>query len=552
MFRTVLPLIRSPRHFPRFLLSGSFCALLLVLLTSLPAYAQSQPGGNVSDPGVLAVDIARPAVVRIYTSLTSHLTVHFSNGDITFPQDTTKAYTLTFSGSGTFISANGDILTADHVVNPPKDATLDADLHKQAAADVSSYISQNAKAVGLGQMSATQVEQQLNSDQLRSASSYDTPQSQVFLSTDYTGPLTATTMSQIPATDQVAVDKIEAQSAVNAEDVAIIHATGLTDTPSVNLGDSSSVQAQDALKIIGFPGNGDINDIPSNLLTPSISDITVSSIKTTSSGAPVIQVNGNVGPGDSGGPAVDSNGNVVGIVSFGTVTAGGDATGTSFLQASNSANNLVKTLNLNVTPGNFQRLWSQAMSSYAASTAGHWHTALQQFQQLATQYPNFKAVQPYLDYTQTQAQSEATVQPTTSAKSTTGTNTQPVHTTNTASSSFSAMAVTIGSGVLLVLLILLFAVMNIRGRRKARAKSAVLDQQKAVQNRAGVQGQQNMPLPGGQKPPAPTSPSASSGPNTVTLRPWPCGHMNRSTARFCSICGEPAPPPTTTIRPIKP
>src|SRR2546421_1618135 len=84
-------------------------------------YADGIPGGNVADPVVRAVDIAKPAVVRIFTSLGSHLTVHFSaTQNVTFPQGG-GAYPLTLSGSGTFISAHGDILTADHVVNPPHD-----------------------------------------------------------------------------------------------------------------------------------------------------------------------------------------------------------------------------------------------------------------------------------------------------------------------------------------------------------------------------------------------------------------------------------------------
>src|SRR6266702_1228503 len=73
-------------------------------------YAAGIPGGNV----------AEPAVVRIITSLGGHLTVHFSNtNSVTFPQGTGNSYQLVLSGTGTFISAHGDILTADHVVNPP-------------------------------------------------------------------------------------------------------------------------------------------------------------------------------------------------------------------------------------------------------------------------------------------------------------------------------------------------------------------------------------------------------------------------------------------------
>ncbi len=60
-------------------LVGLICLILLGALSNSPkAYADGIPGGNVSDPVVRAVDIAKPAVVRIITILNSHLIVHFT------------------------------------------------------------------------------------------------------------------------------------------------------------------------------------------------------------------------------------------------------------------------------------------------------------------------------------------------------------------------------------------------------------------------------------------------------------------------------------------
>jgi hypothetical protein len=53
--------------------------------------------------------------------------------------------------------------------------------------------------------------------------------------------------------------------------------------------------------------------------------------------------------------------------------------------------------------------------------------------------------------------------------------------------------------------------------------------------------------PGSQQPAQPSSAQVQSV-VSGTLRPWPCGHMNRSNARYCSICGEPAPEPPTSRR----
>ena len=315
------------------------------------AHASGTPGGNVTDPVVRAIDIAKPAVVRIYTQLNAQLSVHFSlTKSVTFPQ-TGSGYLLTFSGSGTLISAHGDILTADHVVNLPHDQQLSQPLDMQAAPDVANYINQNLKPNP--PVTQDQVTQELTSGQLPSDPSYGTSQSVVFLSTDYTGPLDASTLNSVPQQFQAPVDRIEAESAVNQNDVAIVHAS-LNDMASVQLGDSSSVQQQDMLTIIGFPGNGDVSTLPTNLLTSSVNQITVSSIKTTDQGAQVIQVGGNVEHGDSGGPALDSNGNVVGIVSF--LLASPDSPGsTAFLQASNSARKLVQSLHLDTTPGPFEK-----------------------------------------------------------------------------------------------------------------------------------------------------------------------------------------------------
>jgi hypothetical protein len=560
------------------------------------SYAESIPGGNVSDPVVRAVDIAKPSVVRIITTLPSHLVVHLTQGDISFPQPNSTsqyvqngAYLLQVSGSGTFISSNGDILTADHVVNPPKDQTLTQFLDQVAAPDVASYI--NKSATGANQITADQVNQQLNSGQMRSTPSFDQTTSEVFLSTDYTGPLDATTLQDIPVTMHQTVDKIEKESAVNQRDVAIIHAP-FTDTPSVQLGDSSNVQQQDELTIIGFPGNGDVSKKPTDLFTSSVNKINVSSIKSTDSGAPLIQVGGNVEHGDSGGPALDSSGTVVGIVSFGIASASGAPAGTSFLQASNSARDLVTSLGLSTTPGAFQQLWNKAFTAYASNTAGHWHLAQASFEQVQTKYPQFKAVTRYLDYARTQAKNEPPSNATTQATPTSNPSNAP---SLTGLAPLPALAMTIGAIALIILLVVvLFGVMLRRKKKPVPARNngqangsvgnngvvgapftspsgpnqPVPQRPPAWQNPSGMPpvsstlpavhnglaafgapppqtppAQPSQTLPRGMPPAQPNGPMNGNSGTFTTLRVWPCGHMNRPNARFCSICGEPSPQP---------
>lgn len=383
---------------------GFVFTYLVGLATFAPqvsAAALSAPGGNTSDPVVRQVDIARPAVVRIVTLLGGQLTVHFT-ASVTASFPTSGGfYSIGMSGSGAFISAHGEILTADHVVNPPRGQDLDDALYTYAAQDVADYI--NAHFQVSAPYSASDAYSVLASGSLPSSTSYDQPKSEVYLSTSYAGSINATKLDAVPATDRAAVDKIEAQSAFSANDVAIIHVSGMDNMPSIQLGNSNQVAEQDNLTIIGYPGLGDISEAPTNFLTSSINKVYVSALKQTDGGASVIQVGGNIEHGDSGGPALADNGTIVGIVSFGYSGVNGDYGQTSFLQTSNSAEALIKSLGISTAPGTFENAWAQAMNDYASSDADHWQKAAQELQSLTHSYPNFLGAASYLAYAQNQA-----------------------------------------------------------------------------------------------------------------------------------------------------
>ena len=388
--------------------------------------------------------------------------------------------------------------------------------------------------------------------------------------------MNVTNIQDVPSNLYAPVDRIEKQSSFNDKDVAIIHVSNMNDMAMVQLGDSSSVQQQDNLTIIGFPGNGDIaGNTATDLLTLSINPVFVSSFKTTNTGAPVIQVAGNVEHGDSGGPALDNRGTIVGIVSFGSASGQGS---TSFLQASSSAIALVQSLGLNTTPGPFQKAWNQAFTDYSSNIPGHWHKAQNEFEQIATKYPQFKGVQPYLDYATTQAKIEKA--PQTQHTPNSQQLTQP------ASISSSMPWIVIGIGAVLLAILLLFGVIVFRRRRVKRTPATTMPassinspaqiappvmQSSSISPSQSAYGRQvndaftafgappspttQSPRPG--QPPAqsfapqympPRSSTVSSNStmvpstNSGALVHWPCGHLNRPVARYCSVCGEPAPP----------
>jgi hypothetical protein len=405
---------------------GVFAALLfgVVLLAGvaalLPVGARSAsadgrpPGGVLSDPVVRAVDVASPAVVRVVTTITGKIQLTLCGAAVTLPVSGAP-YIAGWSGSGAFVSANGDILTAGHVVDIGAADALDGFLHSaRGATDVAITLNKNAACLGLGFL-VTPADIANGALQALGIPAQAIPASAPtfysFQSTSYSGELTGSGSTQGELATLLASPNLKADrtdfSPFAQDDVALLH-VALTDTPSIQLGDATAVAAQDKLTIIGFPGNGDLDASlggldPTNLLTPSVNIVTVSAIKHNKNGSQLIQVGGNVEHGDSGGPALDADGHIVGIVSFGGVDV---PMGTSFLRSSENALALLKKNSIDTKPGAFQTAWQQAFADYSATYSGHWRKAADELSALSVKYPDFRAVTPYKAYAATAAATE--------------------------------------------------------------------------------------------------------------------------------------------------
>jgi hypothetical protein len=379
------------------------------------------------------------------------------------------------TGSGAFISGSGDILTADHVVQPP-----DEEILYFAAYDIASVLDnlgQYDPGCGVlgGVVSPSDVANGLI--QLKYSAHVTGRHSFVWLSTAYSGLINASTLKDAPTLDAT----VEASSSYTDDDVAIIH-VGLSDTPSIPIGRSDDVAVEDHLTVIGFPGNGDVTDNPNNMLTPSVNSVTVSAIKRNDNGSPLIQVAGNVEHGDSGGPLLDAQGQVVGVVSF----AGPDPQGsTTFMRATSSAQPLFDSKQIITTPGHFEAAWTQAFDAYAATYPGHWHDAAAKMEALAAAYPQFKALDPYLNYAQTAAAQE---QVTSNVPSTT------------------TLLIAGGAAIAVVLLAALTPILVLRARAKRKARQKAAQAAVYANAYAGVAPQPYGPLPGQPLPPFPNSP----------------------------------------------
>ncbi|MDD3520941.1 MAG: trypsin-like peptidase domain-containing protein [Actinomycetota bacterium] len=111
--------------------------------------------------------------------------------------------------------------------------------------------------------------------------------------------------------------EVVATSSFEQRDIGIIRITPQTgrSLSSALLGDSSMIEIQDPVTMIGYPWTSDIGQ--DNPLNPTVTNGTISG-KQMVGGTEWIQIQGDVRAGNSGGPVLDKNGNVIGIVSAGT------------------------------------------------------------------------------------------------------------------------------------------------------------------------------------------------------------------------------------------
>lgn len=401
---------RSRRRLRLALKSGviAFMALAMVLFVGVVGATPGDrpPGGRLSDPTVRAVDVAEPAVVRIAALYQARISLTLCGHIVTLP-DAGDSFVTGGVGTGAFVSANGDILTADHVVDIPQ-ASLDAEIFQGAqSADLIAKALNSATCLHFAQqVTASDVAAGIvQYDNIPYQTEYSDPQRLVWQSTNYSGPSTAGDAQDLLSSLMNAPHlnaSVTSSSSFDENDLALLK-VDLSDTPSIQLADSASVATEDTLTILGFPGNGDVSTDATDLLIPSVNTVSVSAIKDDGNGSKLIQVAGNVEHGDSGGPALDSTGAIVGVVSFGDTEVPGS---TAFLRTSANALTLMHGAGVSASAGTFQTRWSQAFGDYAATYRGHWRKAARELDALSAQYPSFAGVKPYQQYADSAARTE--------------------------------------------------------------------------------------------------------------------------------------------------
>lgn len=161
------------------------------------------------------------------------------------------------------------------------------------------------------------------------------------------------------------------------KDVAIIKVT-TRDAPNLVIGDSDKVSVQDPVIAIGYPGAADFDGLfdPKSQLEASITDGTVSAIKRTTDGEPVLQVTTPITHGNSGGPAINLRGEVIGLATFGNRDK---VQGFNFLVASSTLKQFVDEAKASNAPSKTQIAWRRALEAH---WAGNYTDAIVDFEEV--------------------------------------------------------------------------------------------------------------------------------------------------------------------------
>jgi len=367
-----------------------------------PASAHGLTGGDSGTDPKHGVHLASPAVVRLVSDVSGQVICHACiNGQtLKLPLDR-PTYDLIFTGSGAFVSPQGYILTADHVVDFDNNTDVIVDFFNAAVTDL-------ATAAGITPDAAKQFFlNALQQGQLEVPTQVTFQRA--FVATPYTGQLrTATQILSYPVT------RIVVHSPPDKQDIAIIKVEA-QDVPNLMPAPAGSVHVQDSATAVAFPADADTGDFTAlvhptdaninsigGLLSPTVETGSVIAQKPLPDGTTAYETTGISNHGSSGGAVIDTQGRIIGFVDRFTTST--ESNRVTILVPSEVIAEYMRQAGISdAGQGQFETAWAKAISEYDASGTCHWTKAAADLRQVQQQYTQFGGIQSYLDTAQSSA-----------------------------------------------------------------------------------------------------------------------------------------------------
>jgi hypothetical protein len=278
------------------------------------------------------------------------------------------------------------------------------------------------------------------------------------------------------------------------KDVAVIKIE-VKNAPVLLLGDSTKVNLQDHVTVLGYPGaadtfNSGVLDSKS-ALEASITDGKVSANKKSSSGAPILQVSAPATHGNSGGPVMTDKGEVIGLLTFGGDRVNNqEVSGFVFVVPSSTVQEFVKAAGVSNTLGPADTAYREGLELYWDQ---RYSKAIPKFEEVKRLFPEHSEVAKLIQSSQ-QAIAEGKEK-----SSLPGTWTLVIT---------AAVVIVLIGAVIIILAIIIFLVRR-RGKRKAAATAT---------SGAPMSASPARPTPRADAPPTPSpSPSYTPSPRAPAM-----------------------------------
>ncbi|HEX9863154.1 MAG TPA: serine protease [Candidatus Bathyarchaeia archaeon] len=249
-------------------------------------------------------------------------------------------------GSGSFISADGYIATAGHVVFALTHTDITQDLYVKPLLVDASYTTLVQALQDEGYTVTADEQATLKAY----VETYGTLQDSLRTVYAILGEVSPT-LTSIQAKGWIA--RVVSVSPFIQNDLALLKVE-LTNCPVLKVGDSSTVLTGDDVSMFGFPGvvtfHAQLGS--ETTLAPSMTRGIISASKVTTGQTPVFQTDAALTHGNSGGAGLNNNGEIIGICSMGSISdTGQEVAGFNFLIKGAVLKTMMTEVGVNNTQG---------------------------------------------------------------------------------------------------------------------------------------------------------------------------------------------------------
>ncbi len=186
------------------------------------------------------------------------------------------------------------------------------------------------------------------------------------------------------------VDSLPAEK----EDIALLK-INLMHTPSLIVPAEDKARVGERVWAVGYPGAATFHDYLSEetIMEPSVTEGTISGYKMKKTGVRVLQADAPVTHGNSGGPLINSRGEVIGVASFISISETGELEGFNFFVPNSIVYQMLQRNSVDNTQDPVVEIFEEGLRLYYNK---HYSAAIEKFREAKELFPGLPYVDDYI------------------------------------------------------------------------------------------------------------------------------------------------------------